>query len=640
MPTINVARDLLFERLGRTYTQEEFDEFLFEFGLELDDVVDPAAERAEEERKKRADMSKSALRKLLAAEKKAKAQAQKESPSSNAAASSSSSSAGEDDDEILYKVDLPANRYDLLCLEGLARALNYFNHPDRSLPAYRVADVDTTDVVMRVDRAAVSQVRGVVVCGVLRNVTLSKRSVKSFMELQDKLHHNIGRQRTLVSIGTHDMDAVKAPFRYTTRAPEDIRFVALGQSVERNASELFAHIEANELHLKPYLQILSGEPRYPVIEDADGVVLSLPPIINSERSKITTATRNIFVEVTAIDNTKAHIVLNTVLALFSEYCDEQYTAHAVRIVVDDDGDDDGSGEASAVTPVYETRTTETRLDYVNRALGLALSADDVVTLLRRMMLPASASDDGSAISVQWTPVRSDIMHACDVMEDVGIAYGYNRLDAVPPPTLCAGKQQPRNLLTERLRVAVANAGFTEILTFSLVPAGANTDKLRRSHNNSVVLANPMTVNTAEVRTTLLTGALMTFSANRSEALPVRLFEISDVVLRDDTVAVGARNELHLVALFAGTSSGFEIIHGLLDRIMLLVEQPWNEDAGYSLRPSTDNAFLEGRRADVILGDGNTRIGSFGIVHPDVAANFDVRLPCSALEISLEHFVPK
>lgn len=29
-------------------------------------------------------------------------------------------------DEVLYKIDIPANRYDMLCLEGIARALNVF----------------------------------------------------------------------------------------------------------------------------------------------------------------------------------------------------------------------------------------------------------------------------------------------------------------------------------------------------------------------------------------------------------------------------------------------------------------------------------------------------------------------------------
>ena len=43
-------------------------------------------------------------------------------------------------DEILYKIDIPANRYDMLCLEGIARALNIFNRR-LPVPQYRLADM-------------------------------------------------------------------------------------------------------------------------------------------------------------------------------------------------------------------------------------------------------------------------------------------------------------------------------------------------------------------------------------------------------------------------------------------------------------------------------------------------------------------
>lgn len=67
-------------------------------------------------------------------------------------------------------------------------------------------------------------------------------------------------------------------------------------------------------------------------------------------------------------------------------------------------------------------------------------------------------------------------------------------------------------------------------------------------------------------------------------LPLKLFEISDVVLRDAGAEVGARNERHLSAVFYNTSPGFEVIHGLLDRVMQLLEVPNTMDsAGYHIR---------------------------------------------------------
>jgi phenylalanyl-tRNA synthetase beta chain len=64
---------------------------------------------------------------------------------------------------------------------------------------------------------------------------------------------------------------------------------------------------------------------YPIIYDSEDRVLSMPPIINSEHSKITLNTRNIFIDVTATDVTKLAIVVNIVATMFSEYCEHPYT---------------------------------------------------------------------------------------------------------------------------------------------------------------------------------------------------------------------------------------------------------------------------------------------------------------------------
>jgi len=88
------------------------------------------------------------------------------------------------------------------------------------------------------------------------------------------------------------------------------------------------------------------------------------------------------------------------------------------------------------------------------------------------------------------------------------------------------------------------------------------------------------------RTSLLPGLLKTISANKRMPLPHKLFEVSDVVLRDDTAEVGARNNRRLCAVYANKSAGFEIIHGLVDRVLLLLEIPWNtnkDKSGYYLR---------------------------------------------------------
>lgn len=81
------------------------------------------------------------------------------------------------------------------------------------------------------------------------------------------------------------------------------------------------------------------------------------------------------------------------------------------------------------------------------------------------------------------------------------------------------------------------------------------------------------------RTRLLPSALKTLAASKTMALPIRLFEISDVVLLDSEKDVGARNERHMVAVNANRESGFEIIHGLLNRVMEVLGVQYAGDVG-------------------------------------------------------------
>jgi phenylalanyl-tRNA synthetase beta chain len=56
------------------------------------------------------------------------------------------------------------------------------------------------------------------------------------------------------------------------------------------------------------------------------------------------------------------------------------------------------------------------------------------------LIVKSASDDGKTLKVEVPPVRSDILHECDIVEDIGIAYGYNNIPRELPPTNTIGKQ--------------------------------------------------------------------------------------------------------------------------------------------------------------------------------------------------------
>ncbi len=646
MPTLSVNRDELFIALGQEYTEEEFGELCFEFGIELDEITTKAEEEGSEER------------------------------------STNQESSAAKEDAVIYKIDIPANRTDLLCLEGLALSLNVFNRNIKSVPEYKRIDLFDNCRQRVVVKPSTLEIRPYLVCAVLRGVSFTEQRYQSFIELQDKLHHNICRRRRLVAIGTHDLSTLSGPFTYEARAPEEIDFVPLTPNDRGSltAQELVKFYDSGPAgkHLRPYTEIVSHAPRWPVITDSDGIVLSLPPIINGHHSRIKLSTRDVLIECTATDLTKANIVLDTLVCMFSQYCEHPFTVEPVDVYYEAD-------DTTSLTPLLFSRTLDVSVNEICSMLGIEISAADIIHLCNRMQLTAELKggngnkEEEGWLQVTVPPTRSDVLHACDVIEDIGIAFGYNNIPLRQPLAHTEGKPLRINHFSDLLREEVARAGYTELLTHGLCSWGDNFDHLRRKRVPAVSLSNPANIEYEIVRTSLLPGVLKTLQHNRFIPLKdgIRLFEVSDVVLRDEFTDTGARNERHIVAAYAGLTAGFEIIHGLVDRIMGVLQivpcknytsdsikaslvdsilgGPYREGLKYHIQASEDPAFLPGRCAEVILTQSSPyilkkttsdddaitaitlKLGTFGILHPEVLNNFDLAtFPCSALELNLEH----
>ena len=184
--------------------------------------------------------------------------------------------------------------------QGISRALNVFRGVEPS-PVFRMLEPANGAPRQRmIQKPETLLVRPFVVCAVLRGVKFDKARYDSFIDLQDKLHQNICRRRTLVAIGTHDLGTIQGPFTYEAHPPEDIKFTPLKQTREFNAAELMEHYKSDQ-KLKHFLHIIEGSVVFPVIYDANRTVLSLPPIINGAHSAISLDTTDVFIECTATD---------------------------------------------------------------------------------------------------------------------------------------------------------------------------------------------------------------------------------------------------------------------------------------------------------------------------------------------------
>ena len=587
-------------RLGKEYTETEFDELCFEFGIELDEVT-----------------SEKQIKDKFLGE-----------------AGAGASGAGDDaEDDTIYKIDIPANRYDLLCMEGISRALNVFRGVEPS-PVFRMIEpANGAPRQKMIQKPETMLVRPFVVCAVLRGVKFDKARYDSFIDLQDKLHQNICRRRTLVAIGTHDLNTVKGPFTYEAHPPEDIKFTPLKQTREFNAAELMEHYKSDQ-KLKHFLHIIDGSVVFPVIYDAERTVLSLPPIINGAHSAISLDTTDVFIECTATDLNKAKIVLNTVVTMFSEYSANKFAVEPVDVV-------SSSGDERAY-PDFMTRFVDVDPGYVRKRIGVTAADIDtkaMAALLCRMQLPTKI--DGDVLRVEVPPTRSDILHPCDVAEDVAIAYGYNNInkEKAGPNVVTVGAQQPLNNFSDLVRQEMASQGFSEVLTWILCSHDDNFANVNREDDGdcAAIVANPSSLDVQVARSSLLQGVLKAMGANKDAPVPAKLFEVGDVVLLDESKDVGARNSRRLLVLYSNTTSGFEVAHGALDRVMQITGAAKDGDAGYTLDTSLNEAtYFPGRQAGIVR-DGK-RIGVMGVVHPTVLGKFDIVNPCSVLELDLEPFV--
>lgn len=169
------------------------------------------------------------------------------------------------------------------------------------------------------------------------------------------------------------------------------------------------------------------------------------------------------------------------------------------------------------------------------------------------------------------------------------------------------------------------------------------------------------------RTALVPGLLKSLHCNRSGRIAegLRLFEVSDVMLLDGGADVGARNERRLALLYAGATAGLEVVHGMVDRVMQLLEIParpyaWcaagggggggDEAASYGkhgmryavVGSDAVPSYFPGRGAEIVVeragGAAPVVVGHLGILHPAVLKSFELTFPTSVAEINIEMFV--
>ena len=522
----------------------------------------------------------------------------------------------EDKKEKIIQFSINPDRPYYLSVEGLARGFRGFMGIDKGMPKY---DVYESDVEVFVEDV---RLRPYCAFAIVKNVIVDDLVLESIINLQEKLHWTIGRDRKKIAIGIHDFDKVAPPFYYKEIKGDELKFEPLGHDVEMTPEEI---LQKHEKGIK-YAHLIADD-KYPIILDKDGNVLSMPPIINGNLTKVTTETRNLLIDITGTDK---NAVENTLNILVSAFADRGGTIYSVKLV----NSNNKNKKDTIIYPDLTPKVEELSPEFINKRLGLNLNPGEIITSLRKARMDAEYNYEKNNMIVKIPAYRVDILHKVDFTEEVAIHYGYDKFTGKFPNVATIGEKYPLEKKFDFIRDVMVGYGFFEVMNLTL----SNQDvlfkkmKIDVEDDEYVEVLKPASIEHRVVRPSILPLLLETLHTNKHNELPQKIFEVGDCVVIDET------DESSYTKCKNVGKVAFAIIHpnANFNELKSYAEGLLREmDINYKLENYDHPSFIGGRCARIINADTEKAIGYFGELHPEVILNFDLEHPVVGFEMEIE-----
>jgi phenylalanyl-tRNA synthetase beta chain len=502
-----------------------------------------------------------------------------------------------------FQLEVFPNRPDMLSIEGLARAYATFTGLKAGLREYEVKEAGYE---VTVDKK-VENVRPWFVTAVVKNVEFDDPLIRSIIQMQEKLHVTHGRRRRKVAIGLHNLEPIQFPVTYTTKPPE-FKFRPLGERFEKDLTQILTEMHTGV----EYAWIVEGFEEYPMILDKKGMVLSMPPIINGEYTRIDETTRDIFIDVTGTDLKAITEVLNIIVTTFADRGAEIYAVENRYY----------NGEVLK-TPDLKPREMELDNDYVNSTLGMEFTPEETSILLSKMGHDATP---GETLIVKTPGYRTDIMHPMDLVEDVAIAYGYDKFVPEIPDIASEAGEDPLEIFSRGLRNFLVGFGFQEVVTFMMSNREKLFGRMALPEEPIAETENPKMEGYTCLRNRLLPSLVEVLSTNKHYPYPQNVYEVDDIVLIDDSTETGARSARRLAIAICHARANFSEVKAVMNSIL--------ENLGLEaeIQDGGLDCFIEGRR--YLAKVGGKPICWAGELKPEVLAGWDLEIPVAALEMDV------
>lgn len=508
------------------------------------------------------------------------------------------------------KIELTAEKVDLVSTIGIARALKYYLGFEKKVPKY---EIKKGNLKLIVDKSA-EKSRPKTVAAIIRNMSITQEVLDEMIKIQEKIHESFGRGRKKGAIGIYPLDKIEFPITYKSEKPEDIVFRPLESQVEMNAKEILEKHDTG----KKYAHLLSMYEYYPVFRDNSGKILSMPPIINShDTGRVETHHKDLFIECSGQNMSLLNTILTIIVTTFIEMGGK---AESMKV------------EYQNTKDVYELKLDnyedEIDLAHVNKLIGINITAKEAEKLLNKMMYGVKEIK-GNKIKVEIPCFRFDVWHDVDIADDIARAYGYNNIIPKTPNVSSVGETLKISDFKERITQTMIQLGYLELYTYILTSTenqfkNMNLDEKKFKYEKLIDSADE---GTNMCRINILPENLKALLINRKNKYPQKIFENGFTIQVDETCDTKAKNESHLCVSIADSKSNYTQIKNILDTVMKLNE------IEFTIKEYPYPFLIEGRCARIFVKD--TYVGFIGELHPQIIKNFGLLVPVSSFEINLE-----
>jgi phenylalanyl-tRNA synthetase beta subunit (EC 6.1.1.20) len=369
-----------------------------------------------------------------------------------------------------------------------------------------------------------------------------------------------------------------------------------------SVSEVISSTEQGKL----YGNISIKDNYSPAILQEDGQVLSIPPIINSNKTKINSSTKNLFIDVTG---TNFDAVAQTLDLLVSNFAEGGSKIGTVKV-----------SRYTSSSPLLIHNKLVVKTSDINKRLGLSLSTEEMAKYVRMMRMDANINSD--EIEVIVPQYRIDIMTYVDIAEDVAMAYGYKSFSLPQYNSKGMGELLPITKLERAFRDLAIGGGFQEIFTFVLNKSSYLL------YNDFVKIQNPITVEYDAVRNSLIWNMLKFLAKNQHARFPIKVFEVGDVVVKSEESDTGYKNDTRACLAIMNSRVSYEELQSVVHQMLYNLK---GKEPRY-VRQEKDY-FIKGRSAKILFD--NNVVGEIGEISPEILEKFNIENPVVIAEIYLE-----